>query len=254
VVGLQPQFSRFARPDPGELEFGEPLVFNLLAPRILGPVPEGLEVQLGPMAMAGWVGLLVTALNLFPIGQLDGGHILYSLLRRRAHPVATTLLAAAVVGAVVFRLTGWSVMLLLLILMGPKHPPTSDDNVSLGAGRILLGWLTLAFLPVGFTPDPIKLPEGLDWQAPPPEQRQFRPPPSDDQRWVREDEAGTSIARTTGAAPGPWGRLSSLPLAAMARHKPVGRTERSEARRSGRFDPAGVASLRPPYLTPAPCC
>jgi len=223
VVGLQPQFSRLARPEPGAWEFGEPLVFKFLVPRILEPVPEGLEVQVGPMAMAGWVGLLITALNLFPIGQLDGGHILYSLLRRRAHPVATMLLAAAVVGAVVFRLTGWSVMLLLLILMGPKHPPTSDDTVRLGAGRILLGWLTLAFLPLGFTPNPIILPEGLDWQGPPPEEKPFRPPPSDDQRWVWQ-----------GSEPD--------------RREFVGRTERSEARRKVIMDSAGVASLRPPYV------
>jgi Zn-dependent protease len=200
VVGLQPQFSRFARPIPGELEFGEPLVFKLLVPQILGAVPEGLEVQIGPMAMAGWVGLLITALNLFPIGQLDGGHILYSLLRRRAHPVASMVLAAAVVGAVAFRLTGWSVMLLLLILMGPKHPPTSDDDVPLGAGRILLGWLTLAFLPLGFTPNPISFPEGLDWQGPPPEQRPFQPPPSDDQRWVIEGEDEDWLRRATPCA------------------------------------------------------
>lgn len=238
VVGLQPQFSRFAKPVPGELEFGEPLVFKILTPRILGPTPEGMEVQIGPMAMAGWVGLLITALNLFPIGQLDGGHVLYSLLRRRAHPVATTVLAAAVVGSVVFHLTGWSVMLLLLILMGPKHPPTGDDNIPLGSGRILLGWLALAFLPLGFTPDPIKLPKELDWQAPPPEERPFRPPPSDDQRWVwNEQEPAQHV-----------GQVAALRLVGQVADLPLRRgrlaTCPTHRRRPGRHGP--TSDLRPP--------
>ena len=53
--------------------FGDPLLFRFLAERILGPIPPGLEISCDPMAFAGWVGLLVTSLNLIPIGQLDGG-------------------------------------------------------------------------------------------------------------------------------------------------------------------------------------
>jgi len=110
--------------------------------------------MLHPIAFAGWVGLLITALNLMPIGQLDGGHILYGLLRTKAHKVATTLLLAAVVAVVYFQLWGWIVMLMLLMIMGPVHPPTANDQVSLGPVRIVLGWLTLAFIPIGFTPTP----------------------------------------------------------------------------------------------------
>ena len=78
-------------------------------------------IDLG-VAMAGWAGLLVTALNLFPIGQLDGGHILYALLRRRAHGIATVLLVAAIVATVKFELYGWSLMLALLVLMSGAPP------------------------------------------------------------------------------------------------------------------------------------
>ena len=107
------------------------------------------------MAFAGWVGLLVTALNLVPIGQLDGGHVLYALLRTGAHQVAMLLLMCAM-GAVIFLdMEHWLLMVILLIIMGPKHPPTADDGVPLGRGRVILGWLTLAFVVIGFTPVPI---------------------------------------------------------------------------------------------------
>jgi Zn-dependent protease len=202
IIGLQPQFSKAVPPDPKELVVGSPWLFRTMVEWSLGPIPAGSGIRLSPMAQAGWVGLLVTALNLVPIGQLDGGHILYALLRRRAHAIASLLLVAAVVATVVFQLYGWSLMLVLLVLMGPRHPPTADDNVSLGRGRIVLGWLTLAFLPVGFTPNPIVSVPQFEVQPPPVEQKQFHPPPSDNQRWVweqgpeqsgkRRAESGTS--------------------------------------------------------------
>jgi membrane-associated protease RseP (regulator of RpoE activity) len=122
-----------------------------------GPIPPGFALGLHPVALAGWVGLFVTALNLVPIGQLDGGHVLYALLRRKAHAVATILLVAAVVMVVlnIRVLFGWLLLLFLLVMMGPRHPPTADDYVPLGAVRIILGWLTLAFLLIGFTPVPL---------------------------------------------------------------------------------------------------
>jgi len=190
-LGLHFGFSRVAEANPAGFQFGEPLIFKLLAWLRFGPLAEGQDVLIGPMAIAGWVGLLITALNLLPIGQLDGGHILYALFRRRAHVIASTLLAGAVVGTIVFKLHGWWLMLLLLILMGPRHPPTSNDYAPLGKTRILLGWLMLAFLPLGFTPDPFPGMDRLDSEEPaeerqfqPPHQKRFQPPPSDERRWV----------------------------------------------------------------------
>jgi membrane-associated protease RseP (regulator of RpoE activity) len=100
------------------------------------------------------VGIFITALNLFPIGQLDGGHILYALLLKKAHPIATALLFLAAAAVVIYGYWGWTLMLLLLLLMGPAHPPTANDNVSLGTTRTILGWAALCFLPLGFTPVP----------------------------------------------------------------------------------------------------
>lgn len=141
------------------LRFGDPLILRWLAQPILGPTPAGCDIALNPILFAGWVGLLVTSLNLLPVGQLDGGHVLYALLRKRARPVAVVVLIgvtiAVIVGTAVYHYPGWVLMLALLLLIGPNHPPTDDDNVRLGPVRTVLGWLTLAFIFLGLTPMPI---------------------------------------------------------------------------------------------------
>jgi membrane-associated protease RseP (regulator of RpoE activity) len=139
------------------LMLGEPILFKLLAYSVFGGLPDHQHIALHPVAFAGWVGIFITALNLIPIGQLDGGHILYALLRGRAHVVAHMLLAAAMVAVVIWGYWGWTLMILLLMLMGPAHPPTANDHISLGIGRTVLGWASLLFVPVGFTPVPFSL-------------------------------------------------------------------------------------------------
>jgi membrane-associated protease RseP (regulator of RpoE activity) len=140
--------------------FGDPLLLQGLARWKLGALPPGHDVAMHPTLFAGWVGLLITSVNLFPIGQLDGGHILYGLLRRKANPIATLVLLGAIATVMVGLFLGhrqlqvWLLMLFLLVMMGPRHPPTANDNVPLGIGRHILGWLTLAFLVLGFTPYP----------------------------------------------------------------------------------------------------
>ncbi len=152
VVGLQLSNVVPARHGPGE--FGEPLLFKFLAAWLIGPVPEGQTIGAHPLAFAGWVGIFITALNLIPISQLDGGHVLYALLRKKAHIVATILLAAAIVAVLLTQNYGWFLMLFLLVMIGPNHPPTGDDDMPLGTGRTILGWLTLSFVIIGFTPTP----------------------------------------------------------------------------------------------------
>jgi membrane-associated protease RseP (regulator of RpoE activity) len=136
------------------LQFNEPLLFHWMEQWFFGPLTADQTIAGHPLAIAGWVGMLITALNLIPIGQLDGGHILYALLRRLAHPVAWILVFAAGAGMALTQQYGWAPMLLLLVLMGPTHPPTANDDEPLGIGRTILGWLTLAFVIVGFTPTP----------------------------------------------------------------------------------------------------
>ena len=153
IVGLQ-QSEVFEVAGYHGLMLGEPLFFKLLKVLVFGPLDSAHDVRLHPLAYAGWVGIFITGLNLIPIGQLDGGHILYALLLRRAHRVAVLLFVAAAAGVAVFGYGGWSLMLLLLYLTGPKHPPTADDTVPLDRGRMVLGWLTLSFAVLGFTPQP----------------------------------------------------------------------------------------------------
>lgn len=137
---------------------GKPLLFQWLESLFLATDLPALEISYHPLAVAAWTGLFVTALNLIPIGQLDGGHILYTLLRRKAHAVSAALVGlAALAIASDFRAYGpWTLMLVLLVLMGVRHPPTAHD-VPLGRGRTVLGWLALAFVLVGFTPSPFPL-------------------------------------------------------------------------------------------------
>jgi membrane-associated protease RseP (regulator of RpoE activity) len=157
VIGLRTSQVVQMADQPMGLILGEPPLFRLLAYLTFGPLGEGQDIALHPIAFAGWVGIFITALNLIPIGQLDGGHILYSLLLRRGHLVARALLLAAIVAVFIWGYWGWMLMILLLVLMGPAHPPTANDHVSLGTGRSVLGWASLLFVLVGFTPVPFSV-------------------------------------------------------------------------------------------------
>ncbi len=158
VIGLQQsEIVPLARPGDGAgLVLGQPLLFKWIAYGVFGPLPAGKTIDFGPLAYAGWVGMFITALNLMPVSQLDGGHVIYALLRKRAHVVTSTLLVAAVLGMLWTQNYQWVLMLALIMLIGPNHPPTADDNVPLGTPRIILGWLTLAFVIIGFTPTPFQ--------------------------------------------------------------------------------------------------
>ena len=146
-------------PGPGQqvAQFGDPLVLQWMVELHHGPLPENHEVVLNPLVFAGWVGVFITALNLMPIGQLDGGHILYTLIGKHAHVVANGLILGAFVWMIYTLDPAYALMVGLLILFGPKHPPTADDSVPIGRTRVILGVLTLAFVIVGFTPSPLTI-------------------------------------------------------------------------------------------------
>lgn len=158
IVGLR--WSEIIPAGPHEgLTLGEPLLFKMLSYFTFGSLSEGQEVSLHPVAFAGWVGIFITALNMFPIGQLDGGHTLYALLLKRSHIIAQLLLVAIMAAVAVFGYWGWSVMIALVIITGPRHPPTANDNMPLGTARTIIGWLALLLVPLGFTPVPFSLPK-----------------------------------------------------------------------------------------------
>lgn len=137
--------------------YGDPLIVRWMYEAIHGPIPAGEDILPNPLYFAAWVGVFITSLNLIPVGQLDGGHILYALMRKKAYPVAVACLILAV-GYMIYRGTAtYGLLVVLLLLMGPFHPETGDDHAPLGWGRYLIGWATLAFIIIGFTPDPINV-------------------------------------------------------------------------------------------------
>lgn len=139
---------------PGNIHFGDPLLLTWMTRAIHG---TDQELLLTPLLFAGWVGIFITALNLIPIGQLDGGHILYCLIGRRQHLIAMLVLAGAVGFMFITQNFNYILIVMLLLVFGPRHPPTANDAVPLGWVRIVLGWVTLGFILVGFTPVPIDL-------------------------------------------------------------------------------------------------
>ena len=102
--------------------------------------------------MAGWVGMLITGLNMLPISQLDGGHVIYGLFGPKARIVARGFLVAAIGFVVIGDNYNWIVMLILVIILGVDHPPTRDDTVKLGLFRQAFGFVSLAIPVFCFTP------------------------------------------------------------------------------------------------------
>ena len=134
---------------------GAPPLFRWLAGLMI-EVPDGHSILLHPMAYAGWVGLFITALNLMPIGQLDGGHILYALAPKWAHRTSWLVVLGAWVWMLWEQYWMWTLMLLLLAMIGFRHPPVRSGGPALGLGRRILGWATLAAAPLIFTPKPFQ--------------------------------------------------------------------------------------------------
>jgi len=150
VVKLPADFTGF--------ELGEPLLFKAASTLLWGTPPDGYSLNLHPMAFAAWFGLLATALNLFPIGQLDGGHISYAVLGRRSTYVTMVMIGVAV-GLAYFS-SSWLVwtglMVAMLVMFGPRHPRVFDEDVPLDRTRVVLAIVALAMLVVCFTPAPIE--------------------------------------------------------------------------------------------------
>jgi membrane-associated protease RseP (regulator of RpoE activity) len=141
-------------PQTESLAFGEPLLIKLFGAFLLNDIPPGYDIVVHPIAFAGWVGILVTALNLCPVGQLDGGHVMFSVLGKNAKKLGRIILAAFVVFGVFFWI-GWFVWALLISVLGLRHPPVLDQEVPLSRGRIILSGITIMIFILSFIPAPI---------------------------------------------------------------------------------------------------
>ena len=136
-----------------EFQLGDPLIFKLLTGYLRPDLPADVVLNKNnPLLMAGWVGMLITGLNMLPISQLDGGHVIYGLFGRKASLVARGFLIAAILFVVFGEHYNWTLMLVLVIMLGVDHPPTRDDNVSLGFPRQVFGLISLAIPVLCFTP------------------------------------------------------------------------------------------------------
>ena len=153
----------------GTMTLGDSLLFSFLARISIGSLPAGQDVLLHPLAFAGWVGLLVTALNLLPVGQLDGGHIMYALFWKKSKALSTVFYVIFIF-ICLFYYAGWLLFIVVLTFVR-RHPPTMDDVIPLDNKRKVIGIFALVVFILAFTPVPFGFGDGLI----PLLMKQFRP-------------------------------------------------------------------------------
>ncbi|MBI5511963.1 MAG: site-2 protease family protein [Deltaproteobacteria bacterium] len=174
--------------------FGSSLLFAGLKALF---APDAEILKLHPVALAGWVGLFQTSLNLIPAAQLDGGHVAYALFGRRherlSRVTAALLLALGIYLAIeqgIEHGAVWALWAMLLYMLGLRHPPVQDERVPVSRRQKLAGLLAFLLLVCTFTPVPVSraLPPAAtptihrgDQPRPmfPPRRRPLRPPPEE---------------------------------------------------------------------------
>lgn len=160
---------------PGAVLLGDSLLSGWLEELILGDLPAGYALVLHPVAFAGWLGLFVTVLNLLPMGQFDGGHIVYAIFGSRHRAISrATMVGLALMWALGpphdwwhsqamveawydTRWVGWLIWLGLAALLGRHHPRVENPDVELDLPRQWVGYATLAIFVLCFIPAPIQI-------------------------------------------------------------------------------------------------
>jgi membrane-associated protease RseP (regulator of RpoE activity) len=141
----------------GGLTFADPLLFKLAVWLKFGTIPDGYEINLHPVGFAAWFGMLATAFNLLPFGQLDGGHITHAAVGGPSRHVSLVTVAGAVVMS--FVSSGWIVMAVLMIAMlyfiGPRHPPVIDEYEPIGPLRVAVAMFAIVMFVLCFMAVPL---------------------------------------------------------------------------------------------------
>lgn len=153
VLGIKLSSIEFVTPQMSVFKLGDPILFKILQRILIGDMPYGCDLVLHPLAYAGWVGLFVTALNLLPIGQLDGGHIIYAVFGDKSKWIfaaSITLLAALTI----FYNPGWLLLVILLLIFGMRHPEPYDMETGIDAKRKILAIIMLFVFLLSFTLSP----------------------------------------------------------------------------------------------------
>lgn len=133
---------------------GSPLAFHLAAPfAALVTPPPGMQPVVGPFEAAVWFGLLLTGLNLIPLGQLDGGHVLYALFPRRAFRISRAIWWLSL--GLIWFAPSWIPWAVVMRLLARRHPATLDDVSALGLMRALVAIIALLVFALSFIPAPL---------------------------------------------------------------------------------------------------
>jgi len=140
--------------EQGDLVFGSPLLLWAAA-HLVFPGVDAADLYLHPVARAAWVGLLATALNLLPIGQLDGGHILYACFGRRHRRLSQIFAVVLAAVGVIFGWVGWILWAGFFLWTGLRHPPIIDEG-PVDRVRTRLAILAVVILALSFTPVPVR--------------------------------------------------------------------------------------------------
>jgi membrane-associated protease RseP (regulator of RpoE activity) len=137
------------------LDFGSSLILETCSLIRFGHFTWDANVMLHPIALAAWFGLFVTAMNLLPIGQLDGGHVIYALFGPRwARIISLVTLGSLIPLGIVFW-HGWFVFGLLTVLLGVRHPPPLDPMTPLDRTGLLIGYAAVLIFILTFIPVPV---------------------------------------------------------------------------------------------------
>ena len=158
LIGLRlsPTLPVSAAQMEGGIAFGQSLIMHLLE-RYVFKIPENYVIYLHPVAIAGWVGILVTFLNLIPAAQLDGGHIARAFLGEKLHSILTFGLSLAMIGLSVLW-AGWLIWGFIILLMGRIGNPGALDEVTpISPKRVALALIVLAIFVLSATPVPISV-------------------------------------------------------------------------------------------------
>ena len=160
ILGLQLSQVTPLDTSGGGLQLGNSILFYGLSYAVLGVDPNSVNINLKAIAFAGWIGLLVTTLNLLPVGQLDGGRVIYALFGRWHRTISRLFIVACVLMVVVPLVLGstywggWLFWVVLLMFLGLGHPASVDAETPLDPKRRAMAWATVALFIVTFSPVP----------------------------------------------------------------------------------------------------
>ncbi len=149
------------------LKLNPPLVFRAM----MAPLGIGLDADYFPTAVAGWIGLFVTSINLFPAGQLDGGHIARGIFGEKGKILSFITVAALLVMGILTPFKTYLFFAFLILLMGTRHPPPLDDVSKISRRQVFTGVLSLLIMVMTFHPIPLEIkvaePGGVDIEGAP---------------------------------------------------------------------------------------